>query len=230
MARKENKVGMYLKNRLEDIVDLTENVGLVGIIDFLLGFSIDNPLGDIATGAGLQAGDALSSGKTYRLVSSTVAVGLSMCPDFVQLAESGDAETFLKGAGVKALNYMGGIIIGGLLNELIRSNYDGIVEVNAFFRNETEANKAFEYVKGVIKIGDYVRRFVSSVDDLQQIEDGYLLHAIIVDKTSKIQKYLKPSLEDYFSKTMEPLETKISDVVKIRGNNSFGLLALLKIY
>ena len=72
MARKENKVGMYLKNRLDDIVDLTENIGLVGMIDFLGGFSIDNPISDIAGGAGLQAGDAILSENKYRLFITNI--------------------------------------------------------------------------------------------------------------------------------------------------------------
>jgi len=124
---KENKVGKYLRNRLYDVVELAENVGLVGIIDYLGGFSIDHPMGDIAVGAGLQAGDAMSSGKTSRLVSSVIAAGLSMYPDFAQLAASGDAETFLKGAGVKAVGYGAGALIGSLISECLKRDYDGMV-------------------------------------------------------------------------------------------------------
>jgi len=214
---KENKVGTYLRNRLYDVVDLAGDIGLVGIIDYLGGFSIDHPMGDIAVGAGLQAGDATSSGKTSRLVSSVLAAGLSMCPDFAQLVASGDAETFLKGAGVKAIGYGAGALIGGFMSESVKRNYDGMIEVNALFKNEVEANQAHEYLKGIAKVGGYVRGSDSSVDEPQQTEKGYSLHARIIGKTPRMQEYLRPSLETYFSRTMEPLEAKVSDVVKVRG-------------
>lgn len=216
MEKKKNKVGTCLKNRLYDIIDLAGNVGLVGIVDYIGGLSIDHPMGDIAVGAGLQAGDAISNGKTSRLVSSIVAAGLSTYPNFAQLAASGDAETFLKGVGVKAVGYGAGVVISGLFSEFSKKDYDGMVEVNALFRTETEANHAFEYLKGIVKVVQYIKGSSSSVDEPQQIEKGYSLHARIVGETPKMQEHLRPSLETYFSRTMGPLEAKVSDVVKIR--------------
>ena len=214
---KKNKVGTYLENRLYDAVDLAGYVGLVGIIDYIGNFSIDHPMGDLAVGAGLQAGDAMSSGKTSRVVSSIIAAGLSIYPDFAQLAASGDAETFLKGAGVKAVGYGAGVVISVSISERLKRDYDGMVEVNALFKNETEANQAFEYLKGIVKVGGYVRGSDSSVDEPQQTEKGYSLHARIVGETPRMRKHLRPSLETYFSRTMEPLEARVSDIVKVRG-------------
>jgi len=45
----------------------------------------------------------------------------------------------------------------------------------------------------------------------------YSLHARIIGKTPRMKEHLRPSLETYFSRTMEPLEAKVSDVVKVRG-------------
>lgn len=171
---------------------------------------------DIAVGAGLQAGYAISNGKTFGLVSSIIAAGLSMYPDFAQLAASGDAETFLKGAGVKFIGYGAGVFFSYLIHGLLENEYDGMIEVSALFRNEIEANQAFEYLKEIVKVGDYVRDSDSSIDEPQQTEKGYYLHARIVGKTSRMRKHLRPALETYFSRT-KPLEARVGDVVKIRG-------------
>ncbi|MBI4144034.1 hypothetical protein HY486_02205 [Candidatus Woesearchaeota archaeon] len=216
MANKENTLIKGLKNRLYDGVDLAGNIGFVGVIDFLWGFSIDSPMEDIAIGAGLQAGEAMSKDTTSRLVSSITATGVSMYPDFAHLFASGDAEIFLKGAGVKAVCYGVGIITHAVLTGCVKGQYNGMIEVNATFECETQAKQACEYIKGLVNVGEYIRRPDSIVDDLQKTRGVYSLHARIIGKTSEMQKFLKPALTKYFSKTTVPLEAKVSDVVNIK--------------
>ncbi len=129
---RENKIGKYLKDRLYDFVDLSLNLGIAGVIDYIGGFNIDHPMQDIAFGAGLQAGFAISERKTSRLVSSVIALGLSMYPNFSQLAFSGDAETFLKGAGIKIVGYGAGAVISTFTGRLARRKYE-----SDYFKNSS---------------------------------------------------------------------------------------------
>ncbi len=213
---KKSKVGESLKNRLYDLASLATNTGIVGIIEYFGGFSIDHPLEDIAIGAGLSGGEAMSYGRAPRFVSSIVAAGLSMYTDFAQLAASGDTDAFLQGAGIKAVCYGAGAFISGSITYFNKSVYDGLVEVHALFKDEAESNEAFEYLQELVKAVEYISTNESAVHEPQQTEKGYRLHARMIGVADQMQSYLRPSLESYFSNTLKSLETKVSDVVITR--------------
>lgn len=106
-----------IKDYVKGLGHVVLGTGIVTIIDWFGGRSIDHPFDDIAIGSGMAGGHNIGKGKAAGVAASLTALAGSVAPYVLEYTQNGDLKYLGINIGIKAAEYSIGAVIGYIFSD-----------------------------------------------------------------------------------------------------------------